>query len=375
MYRKLAGMTGTADTEAAEFKKTYKLDVLVMPPNRQMIRIDHPDIVYKTEREKFNAVVDEIVECHGRGQPVLVGTISVEKSEQLAKLLKKRGVKHNVLNAVNHEAEANIIAQAGRFSSVTIATNMAGRGTDILLGGNADFLARAEMENEWVRRSSSMPDGAHRYEDVLTRLREEFDEAVQRAEKTFQPLWAPYEEAQGKALEALTDTHRKYLEAGLLASPHELRDRNGRVGRSCQPDGDDGVCRGDHPVQHGTQEIDGITGPHFGEEGSSVSPARGRMRGSCARPHGTEPASTRACKLRVPRSSARVAITSVRFSAFWSRATWAPADSRVRGAHIRRRSRPTRKPRPVTVSIELATTRRWLRRGATTKSAAGSTPR
>src|SRR5262249_38048720 len=151
----------------------------------------------------FNAVVDEIADCNERGQPVLVGTISVEKSEQLAKLLKKRGIKHSVLNAVNHEAEANIIAQAGRFGAVTIATNMAGRGTAILLGGNAEFLARAEMENEWVRRSSSLPDGAQRYEEVLTRLREEFDEAVRSAEKKYEPLWRPFEEAQGKALEEL----------------------------------------------------------------------------------------------------------------------------------------------------------------------------
>src|SRR5205823_4548296 len=149
MYAKLAGMTGTADTEAVEFKKIYKLDVVVMPPNKPMHRVDHPDVVYKSEREKFDAVVEEIKECHAKGQPVLVGTTSVEKSERVSKLLKKDGVKHNVLNAINHEAEANIIAQAGRHTQVTIATNMAGRGTDILLGGNPEFLARSEMENEW----------------------------------------------------------------------------------------------------------------------------------------------------------------------------------------------------------------------------------
>src|SRR5262249_16453446 len=131
MYKKLAGMTGTADTEAVEFKNIYKLDVVVVPPNKTMIRIDNPDVVYKSEREKFDAVIEEVADCHERGQPVLVGTVSVEKSERLAKLLKKGGVKHNVLNAVNHEAEANVIAQAGRHKAVTIATNMAGRGTDI----------------------------------------------------------------------------------------------------------------------------------------------------------------------------------------------------------------------------------------------------
>src|SRR5204863_6678410 len=110
MYKKLAGMTGTADTESVEFKNIYKLDVVVIPPNQKMVRIDHPDVVYKTEREKFDAVVDEVVEANEKGQPVLVGTISVEKSERLAKMLKKRGVKHNVLNAVNHEAEATVIA-------------------------------------------------------------------------------------------------------------------------------------------------------------------------------------------------------------------------------------------------------------------------
>ena len=146
MYHKLGGMTGTADTEAVEFKKIYSLDVVVIPPNKGLSRQDFPDVVYKTEREKFQAVADEIAECHQRGQPVLVGTVSVEKSERLSKLLKKKSIKHNVLNAVNHEAEANIIAQAGRFGGVTIATNMAGRGTDILLGGNPEFLARVEIE-------------------------------------------------------------------------------------------------------------------------------------------------------------------------------------------------------------------------------------
>ncbi len=140
MYKKLAGMTGTADTEAGEFAKIYNLDVNVVPTNRQMIRNDYADVVYRTEKEKFNAIVEEIKDCYERGQPVLVGTISIEKSERLAGYLSRHGIKHNVLNAKYHEKEAEIIAQAGRKGAVTIATNMAGRGTDILLGGNPDFL-------------------------------------------------------------------------------------------------------------------------------------------------------------------------------------------------------------------------------------------
>lgn len=141
IYPKLAGMTGTAETEASEFHKIYNLDVVVIPPNRKMIRTDHPDIVYKTQAEKFKAVVGEIKELHEKGRPVLVGTISIEKSELLSHMLKHQGIPHSVLNAKHHEREAEIIAQAGRKSTVTISTNMAGRGTDILLGGNPEFLA------------------------------------------------------------------------------------------------------------------------------------------------------------------------------------------------------------------------------------------
>src|SRR5438132_8194329 len=135
-------MTGTAETEAEEFAKIYKLGVTVIPTNRTLRRVNYPDVVYKTEREKFNAVVEDIIERNQKGQPALVGTVSIEKSEVLSSLLKKRGIRHEVLNAKYHEREAEIVAQAGRESAVTIATNMAGRGTDILLGGNPDFLSK-----------------------------------------------------------------------------------------------------------------------------------------------------------------------------------------------------------------------------------------
>ncbi len=148
MYKKLSGMTGTADTEAAEFSKIYNLDVMVMPPNRAMVREDEADLIYKNEKGKFKAVINEIEECYKKGQPVLVGTISIEKSEELAGMLSRRGIPHHVLNAKQHEKEAEIIAQAGRFGALTISTNMAGRGTDILLGGNPEFLARAKVGKE-----------------------------------------------------------------------------------------------------------------------------------------------------------------------------------------------------------------------------------
>ena len=145
LYDKLSGMTGTAMTEEEEFGTIYSLDIVEIPTNKPLARIDQPDVVYKTEAGKYRAIIKQIEECHQKGQPVLVGTISIEKSEQISDMLKKKGIKHNVLNAKFHEKEAEIVAQAGKFGAVTVATNMAGRGTDILLGGNAEFLAKAEL--------------------------------------------------------------------------------------------------------------------------------------------------------------------------------------------------------------------------------------
>ena len=145
LYDKLSGMTGTAMTEEEEFGTIYELDIVEIPTNKPVQRIDHHDVVYKTEAGKLRAVVSQIEECHEKGQPVLVGTVSIEKSEELSDMLKRRGIKHNVLNAKNHEKEAEIVAQAGKLGAVTVATNMAGRGTDIMLGGNAEFLAKADL--------------------------------------------------------------------------------------------------------------------------------------------------------------------------------------------------------------------------------------
>ena len=148
LYNKLSGMTGTAMTEEAEFQEIYKLDVIEIPTNKPIARVDENDVVYKTEKAKFNAVIDKIIACNQKGQPVLVGTVTIEKSELLSGMLKRRGIKHNVLNAKHHEKEAEIIAQAGKFGAVTIATNMAGRGTDIMLGGNAEYLAKAQLRHD-----------------------------------------------------------------------------------------------------------------------------------------------------------------------------------------------------------------------------------
>ncbi|MBM3737626.1 MAG: preprotein translocase subunit SecA [Acidobacteria bacterium] len=172
MYGKLAGMTGTAETEAAEFAKTYNLDVIAIPTNRAMVRRDSIDIVYRTEEEKFRNAAKEIKEYHERGAPVLVGTISVEKSERLSGILKKMGVKHEVLNAKHHEREAAIVAQAGRRGAVTVSTNMAGRGTDILLGGNAEFMAR-----DYLRKQNKDPDGVppEEWREVFGRFKSQCD--------------------------------------------------------------------------------------------------------------------------------------------------------------------------------------------------------
>ena len=207
MYKKLAGMTGTADTEAAEFRKTYNLDVVVIPTNMPLVRTNYSDVIYKTEEEKFRAAVREIEELHKLGRPVLVGTISIEKSEKLSLLLKKRGIPHNVLNAKHHEREAEIIAQAGREGMVTLSTNMAGRGTDILLGGNPKFLARTMVEEK------------------------DDPEAMQKA----------YEEAYRKALNIVQKEKEKVVRSGGLhvlgTERHEarridnqLRGRSGRQG-------------------------------------------------------------------------------------------------------------------------------------------------
>src|SRR5499426_837168 len=173
MYSKLAGMTGTADTEATEFHAIYNLEVMVIPTNRWLIRTEHPDVVYRTEAEKFHAVVEEIRELHKQGRPALVGTISIEKSERLSSMLKRQGIPHNVLNAKQHEREAEIVAQAGRKGAVTISTNMAGRGTDILLGGNPEFLAR-----QACKLGSADPDYPVQLQKAFAQCTAEHEEVV-----------------------------------------------------------------------------------------------------------------------------------------------------------------------------------------------------
>ena len=225
LYNKLSGMTGTAMKEEDEFKEIYKLDVIQVPTNRPVQRIDHSDQVYRTEKGKFEAVIDQIVECNKKGQPVLVGTVSIEKSEILSSLLKKKGIKHNVLNAKQHEKEAEIVAQAGKLGAVPIATNMAGRGTDIILGGNAEFQAKAEMRKKGYE------------ENIINEAvgyAETDDEEILAARKVYRELYDKFDaEVKEKAVEV--------REAGGLfiigTERHEsrridnqLRGRSGRQG-------------------------------------------------------------------------------------------------------------------------------------------------
>ena len=180
LYEKLSGMTGTAETEAAEFASTYKLGVVAIPTNRPMIRIDQSDLIYATEAAKYRQVVEDIAARHAKGQPVLVGTVSVEKSENLSKLLAKRGIKHEVLNAKNHAREAAIVAEAGRFGAVTVATNMAGRGTDIMLGGNAEFIAVTKLHQAGLNPTDNPEEFEARWDEVFTAVKAEVSVEAQK---------------------------------------------------------------------------------------------------------------------------------------------------------------------------------------------------
>ena len=225
LYKKLSGMTGTALTEEAEFREIYKLDVIVVPTNRPMIRVDHPDVVYKTEAAKFLAVIDNIVDCHEKGQPVLVGTVSIEKSETLSKLLSRRGVKHNVLNAKFHEKEAEIVAQAGKRGAVTIATNMAGRGTDIILGGNAEFAARDALRKRGMSDELIAAATAHNETDdaEILAAREAFSQLEQSFREQFAPEAQAVREAGGLFIIG-TERHES------RRIDNQLRGRSGRQG-------------------------------------------------------------------------------------------------------------------------------------------------
>ena len=225
MYDKLSGMTGTAMTEEAEFEEIYNLDVVAIPTNKPMVRKDENDVIYKNEKAKFNAIVNSIKESHEKGQPVLVGTVSIEKSEKLSSLLRKEGIKHEVLNAKYHEKEAEIIAQAGKFGAVTIATNMAGRGTDIILGGNSEFLAKEEMRKKKV---------SHEIIEEANTYYETDDQEILKAREDFKELVNKYDEK-------IKEEKEKVVEAGGLkiigTERHEsrridnqLRGRSGRQG-------------------------------------------------------------------------------------------------------------------------------------------------
>jgi preprotein translocase subunit SecA len=237
LYQKLSGMTGTAETEAAEFEKIYKLEIVVIPTNKPLLRVENPDVVFRTEREKYKAVAENIAELHERQQPVLVGTTSIEKSERLSAILQRKGVKHVVLNAKQHEREAEYVAQAGRAGMVTIATNMAGRGTDILLGGNAEFMARQEMVKGGRARAISVAEGAINPTAPAGFLRfyyqgQEFEVA--------EPEWA--NTLKGHADRAQQD-HDNVIESGGLfilgTERHESRridnQLRGRAGRQGDP--------------------------------------------------------------------------------------------------------------------------------------------
>ena len=209
MYDKLAGMTGTASTEADEFSEIYGLNIVSIPTNKPRARKDLPDSVYKTVNGKYNAVIEQVAECHAKGQPVLVGTVSVEKSEALSNLLKKKGIEHNVLNAKQHEREAEIVAQAGKQGAVTIATNMAGRGTDIMLGGNVSYMAKAALRKELSRDLTK----------DLAQLKDEYEHAKARAKAAGTELPTPPEETIDAQLEHLMtecDGHAETEDAAVL---------------------------------------------------------------------------------------------------------------------------------------------------------------
>ena len=227
LYDKLSGMTGTAMTEQEEFSEIYKLDVVEIPTNRPMIREDCADMVYKTQKAKFDAVIEDIVEHHQKGQPVLVGTITIEKSEMLSKMLKQKGVKHEVLNAKYHEKEAQIIAQAGRKGAVTIATNMAGRGTDILLGGNAEFMAKAEMRKQGFDEEMLVEATAYSHMD---------NEEILNARETFAALNQKYKKEIAPEAEEVKKLGGLYI---IGTERHESRridnQLRGRAGRQGDP--------------------------------------------------------------------------------------------------------------------------------------------
>lgn len=225
LYDKLAGMTGTAMTEEVEFREIYKLDVVEIPTNKPMQRIDKPDNIFKTEKGKFEAVIEDIIKCHEKGQPVLVGTISIEKSEILSSMLKKKGIKHEVLNAKYHEKEAEIVAQAGKKGAVTIATNMAGRGTDIVLGGNAEYMAKAEMRNMKFTEEQIVES---------TSFSETDDEEILKARKKYKELFEKHKKEIEKEAEAVKEAGGLFI---MGTERHEsrridnqLRGRSGRQG-------------------------------------------------------------------------------------------------------------------------------------------------